>query len=80
MLAVVESFGGFVKERRSLVHIVEDVSNKVSVIVRTAARDPKTDRVKYSVFDSFDVAGADPKDVYAAAKEGVLRASNSSKK
>jgi hypothetical protein len=77
MLAEIISFGGYVGrkyERRKPVHVIEDVANKVTVLIRTATRDPKTDRVKYEVFDSFDVGGAKPEEVFAAAKEGVLRA------
>ena len=61
-------------------HIIEDAANKVSVIVRVATRDPKTNRVTYEVFDSFDVGSAKPEEVYAAAKEGVLRAATAAKK
>lgn len=81
MLAEVISFGGcwknvseIIRERRKAVHVIEDSANKVSVIVRTATRDPKSNRVTYQVFDSFDVGNAKPEEVYAAAKEGVLRA------
>ena len=82
MLAEIISFGGYVKnvteivrqKRRNNVHVIEDTANKVSVIVRLASRDAKTGKVTYQVFDSFDVGGAQPEQVFAAAKEGVLRA------
>lgn len=83
MQAEILSFGGYVGrkfERRKHVHVIEDTANKVSVLVRIATRDPKTQRVKYELFDSFDVGGAKPEEVYAAAKEGVLRAGTAQKK
>jgi hypothetical protein len=79
MLPEVVSFGGYAGrkfERRKHVHVIEDAANKVTVIVRLATRDPKTNKVTYEVFDSFDVGGATPETVFAAAKEGVLRAAS----
>jgi hypothetical protein len=87
MLAEVISFGGYVKdvksiirERKKHVHVIEDTANKVSVLVRVASRDAKTGKVAYQLFDSFDVGGASPEAVFAAAKEGVLRAAATAKK
>lgn len=54
--------------------LVQENDSKITVRVVTASRDPKTGRMGYVTFDSFDVAEAKPEEVYAACKEAILRA------
>jgi hypothetical protein len=58
------------------VRLITENDNKVQVRIVSASRDPKTSKMKYETFDSFDVAEAEPKDVFAACKEAVIRKSS----
>ena len=61
-LTCAESF----RHRRKTVKIETDVSDKIQVIVKEATRDPKTKKITYTTYDSFNVVDADAEEVFEA--------------
>jgi len=66
-----------VRERRKkTVRLVTENDNKVQVRVVSASRDPKTQKMVYETFDSFDVVEGKPDEVFAVCKEAIIRKAN----
>lgn len=62
-------------ERRTAVRLAKPDDNKIIVTVKQASRDPKTESIKYTTIESFDVYEAKPDEVKKVIVDALSAAS-----
>lgn len=62
-------------ERRTQVRLAKPDDNKVIVSIKSASRDPKTEKIKYETLESFDVYEAKPEEVRKVVVDALNSAS-----
>jgi hypothetical protein len=62
-------------ERRKAVRLGRQDENKIIVTIKQASRDPKTENVKYTTLESFDVYEAKPDEVRKVVVDALSAAS-----
>lgn len=62
-------------ERRKAVRLAKPDDNKIIVTIKQASRDPKTEAIKYTTIESFDVYEAKPDEVKKVVIDALSAAS-----